>query len=440
MRQGGVRHFSSHTINKRVSEVRRERGIFAILLLLIASHGLVHGISAALPAVLPIIKSEFGLNYTEVGMISFSMGASLGIMGVFAGLLSDKSGDKLLEILGWSIFSSAVISIFAVFARNFLAVLLFFTLLGIFLSFYHPFSLSFIARAFKERRGRAFGTHEIGANLGLASAPALAGALAPSLGWRTFFAFLAVPAFLAAILILRTASRARMTEREGERERACVRRAGERGVFDPPPTQRNCCCWWCEFAVFLARLREQRSLLRLYLAECTFGFVVGGASTFIPLYLVAKGFGVALAGSLTGAFLAAGAVGKYLGGVLSDALGGKAIPLGFLFATPLFFVVPLLPNALAVPVLIIAGMTFPMSLSAIITGIGEQNTQRGLSFGFLMLAGFGFGSISRPILGIASDILGIHSIFFILALASLLGGLLNLSDISAKIHKNRTLQ
>jgi len=41
-----------------------------------------------------------------------------------------------------------------------------------------------------------------------------------------------------------------------------------------------------------------------------------------------------------------------------------------------------------------------------------------------MLAGFGFGSISRPILGIASDILGIHSIFFILAIASLLGGLL----------------
>jgi len=183
-------------------------------------------------------------------------------------------------------------------------------------------------------------------------------------------------------------------------------------------------------------LREQRSLLRLYLAECTFGFVVGGASTFIPLYLVAKGFSVALAGALTGAFLAAGAVGKYLGGVLSDALGGKAISLGFLFATPLFFVVPLLPNLFAVFVLILAGMTFPMSLSAIITGIGEQNAQRGLSFGFLMLAGFGFGSISRPILGIASDILGIHSIFFILALASLLGGLLNLRDISAKIHKN----
>jgi len=415
------------------------------LLPFIASHGLIHGLSASLPALLPLIMEEFNLNYTEVGILSFSLGASIGMMSILTGILSDIMRNKI-NILGYALLSTGIFSFFIIFTRDYISLLFFMVILGFLLSFYHPLALSYIAIFFRGERGRVFGMHEIGANLGLAAAPAIAGFLAPQVGWRVSYAVLAMPAVFSALFILsmngarvrmrvgkenalkESATSAESDESDESAEASmCDDRDADGGGCDGAVRARGgVICAICDDLCDFVNQMRGRFIRQLYIAEGIFGFVVGGVSTFIPLYLVAEGFSVAFAGVVTGVFLAFGAIGKYLGGVISDIFGGRsAVSIGFLLAAPLFLAVPLMPcRFLSLVPLVLAGMTFPMALSAIITCISSEipHSRTGIAFGFMMFAGFGFGSLSRPILGLAGDTLGISSIFFIISAVSLIGG------------------
>ncbi len=116
------------------------------------------------------------------------------------------------------------------------------------------------------------------------------------------------------------------------------------------------------------------------------------------------------------------------GGHLTDFMGEqKVMAFGFYLVAPLFFIVPFLPLFGAILALALAGLIFPVVLPAIITTTSKEIelSRTGLAFGLLMFAGFGFGSISRLIMGVVSDSFGIAAVFYPLVIVTLAGGLLN---------------
>ncbi len=101
--------------------------------------------------------------------------------------------------------------------------------------------------------------------------------------------------------------------------------------------------------------------------------------------------------------------------------------IGFFLTAPLFFILPLLPLSWAILTLALAGTILPTVLSAIISSVGKEiePSRTGIAFGFLLLAGFGFGSISPLLLGLVSDSFGISAVFYPIVIAIVIGGILN---------------
>jgi FSR family fosmidomycin resistance protein-like MFS transporter len=374
------------------------------LLPLTASHGLMHIMVVALPALSPLVKAEFGLTYTAVGLLSFAFAAAIGVGSIPAGLLADRFDGIVLIKLGF--FVTAIFSALLLLPWDFVSITLIFIALGFFLSFYHPSALSHIARSFSVNRGRTFGVHETGASIGLAISPLIAGFIAYYYGWRLVYLFLAVPALFIALVLLRN--------QKG-------------GTVGAERTKQH-----TDITIlkeFIRQMVRTSSIRRVYLTEGLFGFVIGGAVTFIPIFLnEAKGLGPEFAVAVTSVFTVGGAVGKYVGGHLTDFVGGqKVMVIGFFLVAPLFFSAPFLPLFWAILALACAGMIFPMILPAIITTISTEieQSRTGVAFGMLMFAGFGFGSLSRLLMGVVGDSFGIATVFYPLVVVTLAGGLLN---------------
>ncbi|MBE0516105.1 MAG: MFS transporter [Methanophagales archaeon] len=171
------------------------------LLPLTASHGLMHIMAVALPALSLLVKEEFHLTNTAVGMLSFAFAAAIGLGSIPAGLLSDRV--EVLRLIRFGFLSTALLSALLLLARDFRAVTLVFIGMGFFLSFYHPSALSHIARSVRVNRGKTYGVHETGASIGLAITPLIAGFISYYYGWRFVYVFLAVPALFIVFLLFR---------------------------------------------------------------------------------------------------------------------------------------------------------------------------------------------------------------------------------------------
>lgn len=385
------------------------------LLPLTASHGLMHVMATALPVLSLLVMDEFQLTYTAVGLLSFAFAAAIGLGSILAGLLSDRFDGMRLISLGF--FFTAILSALLLLTHNFLSLALIFIIMGFFLSFYHPSALSYIAKSFRVRRGKVYGVHETGASIGLAITPLIAAFISFYYGWRFVYLLLAVPAIVFAFLLLRVTS-----VRKGARE--------EQKFFFDANANANANANDLELRVFLRQVISTGSLRRIYVIEGLFGFVIGGALTFIPIFLnEAKGLGPELAVTITCVFTAGGAIGKFVGGHFSDIVGErKVMAIGFFLVAPLFFAVPFLPLLWAILALALAGLIFPTVLPAIITTIGKEiePSRTGIAFGLLMFAGFGVASISRLILGLVSDIFDISAVFYPIVIATLVGGLMNI--------------
>jgi len=167
----------------------------------IALHGLMHILATTLPALSPLVKAEFQLTNTAVGVLSFAFAAAIGLGSIFSGMLSDRYDGIRLISLGF--FSTATLSAFLFLSYDFLSLTLTFIAMGFFLSFYHPSALSHIANSFKIRRGKVFGVHETGGSIGIAITPLIAALISFYAEWRFVYLFWAFPTFFFAFLLLK---------------------------------------------------------------------------------------------------------------------------------------------------------------------------------------------------------------------------------------------
>jgi FSR family fosmidomycin resistance protein-like MFS transporter len=146
---------------------------------------------------------------------------------------------------------------------------------------------------------------------------------------------------------------------------------------------------------------------------------------FLPLYLHReRGLTIQHASWALAVFLAAGAIGGFLGGNFADAIGGRrVILLSMLGAVPFLLGFFLLPGAWSILSLAAGGLmlvlTNPVNIvMAQELAPGHSGTVSALMMGFAWgTAGF----ISIPLTGWASDQLSLHQVLGALAATPLLG-------------------
>nr|QNO51103.1 hypothetical protein FOHEAFGF_00027 [Methanosarcinales archaeon ANME-1 ERB6] len=395
-----------------MEEIGKNTQLVPALIPFIVLHGLMHILATTLPALSPVIKAEFQLTNTGIGMLSFAFAAAIGLGSILSGMLSDRFDGIRLISMGF--FSTAILSALLLLSRDFFSLTLIFIIMGFGLSFYHPSALSHIANSFKIKRGKVFGVHEIGGSVGIAITPLIAGFVCLYAGWRLIYIILAVPVIFFTFLLFKWVRAGKI----GWATRKQKFHSDANANADDPGLKG-----------FIRQIISTGSIRRIYIIEGLFGFVMGGSLTFIPIFLnEAEGLSPEIAVMLTCVFTAGGAIGKFVGGHFSDLVGErKVMAYGFFLVAPLFFAVPYLPRFGAILALALAGLIFPTVLPAIIATISREvpPSRTGMAFGLLMFAGFGFGSTSRIILGLVSDSFGISAVFYPLVVAVLIGGVLN---------------
>jgi MFS family permease len=343
----------------------------------------VHHLLTALPIpLLPLIRSDYSLDYTLSGWVVSAFNLAYGIGQLPAGWLADRIGPRIIITVG--ICGVALAGLFVGLSQSFGMLLFFLALMGFLGGGYHPASPPLIAASVEAKnRGRALGLHTIGGGASYFLAPLIGTAIAVYWGWRGSFIWLAGPTIVFGLLFYL------ILRRHGNSQAAGVK-ASSSPALDGPPEYSN-----RNLAIFI------------FLSTFT-GAVIFATISFIPLFLVDHfGFAKERAGAFFALIYSAGLWVSPIGGYLSDRWGRIPLILGVcFFAGPVIFALPFAPGQWGVLTLllligVIIYVRMPVSESYIIRHTSPRN--RSTILGIYFFGGMEGGGILTPVAGYLID-------------------------------------
>jgi len=356
-----------------------------------------HHLLTALPApLLPFIRDDFGLNYTQAGLVVSVFSLSYGIGQLPAGWLADRIGPRIMITVG--ICGVALVGFLVGLSQTYVMMIALLALMGVVGGGYHPSAAPMISASVEPKnRGRALGFHLIGGSGSFFLAPLIAAATATTWGWRGSFVGLAVPTMIFGITFyVLLGRRAKMSKTQQTIT----------SHHDETPSPRG---YLRRLVIFM--------ILNTFAQAVTFSTVA-----FIPLFLVDHfGVGEGTAAAFIAIIYSAGLWASPLGGYLSDRLGSVPVMLATCLITgPIIYLLNLVSYSLGIgALLLIIGIVIyirmPASESYIIGQAPERH--RSMIYGLYYFAGMEAGAILTPVMGFLIDRFGFYSSFTIAGIA-----------------------
>ncbi len=146
--------------------------VFTILFAISLSHLLNDTIQSVLPALYPLLKETFRLDYNQIGWITFTFQCTASILQPFVGLYTDRRPQPFSLAMGMG--SSLIGILLLSHAQSYAAVLLAAGVIGLGSSVFHPEASRVARLASGGRHGFAQSLFQVGGNAGSAFGPALA--------------------------------------------------------------------------------------------------------------------------------------------------------------------------------------------------------------------------------------------------------------------------
>ena len=192
------------------SETRRD---ISTITLIGVAHGTSHFFHMLLPPLFPAFIRDFGLTYTELGLLVTTFFIISGAGQALAGFLVDRSGARPVLFAALSCFVLA--SIAAGLATGFGGLMLAAALAGLGNASFHPVDFTILnKRVSTARLGHAFSVHGITGNLGWAVAPVFSIGIASATGnWR--YAYVGTALVALAVMALLFWKRDLIDDRQG---------------------------------------------------------------------------------------------------------------------------------------------------------------------------------------------------------------------------------
>ena len=252
---------------------------------------------ALLVPLLPFIKEDMGLSFTEVGLLRSVFSGASAVLQVPAGFLAESMGEFWLLIMGnvWVTVGLMAMALSPVFWALVVAS----GIGGLGGGTQHPLASSMVSRAYDDRgRATAVGTVNFAGDLGKMIAPLVAGLIAVSMGWRTTFMVvgLAGLAFMLASMLTRRAVD-----------------IGRPTASTSPSSDDQ--------SVEV----ETESKLAGFVALSGVGLLDSATRTsalvFLPFVMESKGMGAGQISVMLFLLFGGGAIGKYVCGWLGDRMG-----------------------------------------------------------------------------------------------------------------------
>ncbi len=352
-----------------------------------------HHLVTALPVpLLPMIRSDFGLDYAQSGLLISAFTLSYGISQIPAGWLADRIGPRVLITIG--LCGVALAGLLVGLSQSYLMTALFLSVMGIAGGGYHPAAPPLISAAVApENRGRAMGLHMVAGSTPYFLAPLMAVAIARLWGWRGAFIALAVLTFAFGVVLY--VALGSLTDR---------RRA------EPPSKKQNS-------QGHPSRGRFRTLFAFLFLSSFTHA-VTFSTVTFVPLFII-DCFGIEkeTAAAFLSIFYSAGLWASLIGGALSDRIGRVPVLLGVCFlAGPLIAMFTHAGYPFGIGALLL-GLGITLYVRTPVTEayiVGETGGRHGSTIlGIYYFANIDGVGILTPVMGFCIDRFGFYATFTI---------------------------
>ena len=129
--------------------------------LFVLAHFGHHVLTALTVPLLPFVRNDFALDYTQSGMVISAFSLAYGIGQLPAGWLADRVGARLVITIGIS--GVALAGLFVGLSQTYIMLIAFLALMGLAGGGYHPAAAPLISMSVEHKNlGRALGVHIIG--------------------------------------------------------------------------------------------------------------------------------------------------------------------------------------------------------------------------------------------------------------------------------------
>jgi len=370
-----------------------------VLIALSFTHLLNDMIQSLIPAIYPIIKESYRLDFGQIGLITLTFQVSASLLQPAVGLYTDKHPMPYSMVVGMGFTLSGLIGL--AYAGSYGLLLLSAACVGIGSSIFHPEATRMARNASGGQHGLAQGIFQLGGQTGGALGPLLAAFVIVPRGQGSL-AWFSVAALVAMMLMVWTAASYARLDRARPPKPAGVAKAAAR------PGKGS-----VAFAITI--------LIVLLFSKNAY---TASFSSFYTFYLMGK-FGVSIQHSqeMLFLFLASSAAGAVGGGMLGDRIGrNKIIWFSILGALPFTLILPYADLFWTGVLTVIINIIMSSAFAAILIYALELLPGRvGLVGGFFYGLSFGLGGLAAALLGEFADLLGIEMVYKICSFIPLVG-------------------
>ena len=373
-----------------------ERTVLPVLLAISLCHLLNDTIQSLISAIYPLVKESYHLNFTQIGLITFTFQCTSSLLQPCIGLYTDKNPKPYSLAIGMTITLSGVLLLS--FANGFAYLLLAVGMLGIGSAIFHPESSRLARLASGGRHGFAQSLFQVGGNTGSSLGPLLAALIITRNGQSSILWF-SLLALAAIVVLFRLCGwyKNHLSERKNQ-----------------PRAHHHS----------LPRKTVVISLAILVALVFSKFFYMVCLSSYYTFYLINK-FHVSVAASqfYLFVFLFAVAAGTFMGGPLGDHFGRKYIIWGsILGVAPFTLLLPYVDLFWTVALSIIIGLILSSAFSVILVFAQELVPGKvGMISGLFFGLAFGAAGIGSAILGKLADWTSINFVFQVCAFLPLIG-------------------
>lgn len=374
-----------------------QKTVYPILFSIAFAHLINDLLQAVIPAAYPILKDNYNLTFTQIGLITLAYQLAASILQPLVGLYTDKRPKPFSQIFGMIFTALGIISLS--YAASFSMIILSVVLVGIGSSIFHPEAsrISFLASGGK--RGLAQSIFQLGGNAGTALGPLLVALIVVPNAQHYIIWFL-----VAAVMGLLVLSRIALWY-----QNHLSLRSTKKAVIDLPNLSQN------QIVISVVILMVLIFSKFVYMASM---------SSYFTFYLMERfNLSVQDAQFHLVLFLASCALGTLIGGPLGDKFGRKyVIWFSVLGAAPFTLLLPFVDLFWTGVLSVVIGTIISSAFPAILVYAQELLPKKlgmvsGLFYGFA----FGMGGLGSALLGNLADHSSITYVYHLCAYLPLIG-------------------
>jgi FSR family fosmidomycin resistance protein-like MFS transporter len=356
-----------------------------------AAHSVHDTYTAFLPALLPVLIEKFTLSNTTAGLLSVFLQLP-SLLQPLIGHLADRKNLRYFIILTPALTGAAMSLLSIAPTYSFLVFLL--VIAGFSSAALHAVGPILAGTFSGSRLGRGMSFWMVGGEMGRALGPLV---VVTALGYIALhdLPWLMLAGILVSVFLYQQL----------------------KNITTQPLSNGNGLPW-------IAAIKSMAPImLPLFVLIFARAMMVSTLSTFLPTFLTSEGATLWIAGASLSILEAAGVVGAFLAGSLSDRLGRRKMLLISFIATPFFMLIFTQTTGIfQIPFLILMGF-FGISITPVLMAIVQENfpNNRSLANGIYMAFNFVLMAVAVLLVGIISDQTSLRITFYISAAMILVG-------------------